>query len=293
MTRSWRWVAVVGLACVLLIAAVLVTIRNTSAPPGPPAEVGPHYAANGNFAPDGRYLPGQYGFNVADVSSAAELATLPAGVRGLVYLGSCNGADREFTTAVDSFSHNTKLFGFYLLDEPDPATCAPATLKAESAYIHEHIPGALTFILEQNLAASTSPSYVGGYDPANTGIDLFGIDPYPCRTELHGCAPTMIAGYVAAAERFGIPRSSIVPVFQSFGGGSWIDDGGGHYQLPTASELTSMLAQWAKLVPSPAFDVVYSWGSQRADRALADAPADLRAVFAAHNKITAAPRTRG
>jgi hypothetical protein len=282
-------VAVVSLACVLT-AGALATIWNRPTPSGPPVTVGLHYAANSNFASNGRYLPGQFGFNLADVSTAAQLATLPAGVRGLVYLGLCNGADRDFATTVDGFSGSAKLFGFYLIDEPNPATCAPATLKSESTYIHDHISGARTFIVEQNLSASTHPSYAGGYNPANTGIDLFGIDPYPCRTELRGCDPTMVAGFVAAAQRFGIPRSSIVPVFQAFGGGAWIDDGGGSYQLPTANQLNSIIAQWARLIPSPVFDFSYSWGSQRADSALADAPADLRVVLATHNKITVAPR---
>jgi hypothetical protein len=278
MSRSWRWVV---LACVLLIVGVLVVVWTTGTPkPGPQV---PHYAANGNFAPDGRYLSGQDGFNLADVSTPAQLAGLPTGVRGLVYLGSCTGANRDFAAAVGAFSGSAKLFGFYLIDEPDPATCPAANLRSESTYIHAHIPGARTFILEQNLSASTHPSYAGGYDPANTGIDLFGIDPYPCRTELNGCDPTMIASYVTAAERFGVPSSSIVPVFQAFGGGSWIDDGGGHYRLPTADQLKSMLAQWATLIPSPVFDFVYSWGSQRGDLALSAAPADLHAVFAARN----------
>jgi hypothetical protein len=265
----------------------------TAATPAPPSPNPLHYAANDNLAPDGRYLPGQYGFNLADVSTPAELAALRAGVRGLVYLGACLRPGPAFTASLAGFPRSDKLFGFYLVDDPDPATCAPSTLKAESSYLHTHFPGAKTFILEQNLASSTNPSYVGGYDPANTGIDLYGIDPYPCRTELRGCDPGMIASFVAAAEQSGIPESSIVPVFQAFGGGSWVDDGGGSYQLPSASQMNSILAQWAALIPSPVFDFTYSWGSQRGDRALAGAPADLLAVFAAHNRITDAPRTPG
>ena len=279
----FRWLAVIAFACVLVGAGALTLTRDSAAVAGRPVATRLHYAANGNVAVDGHYLPGRYGFNLADVSSPAELTALPPGVLGLVYLGSCAGADPAFTALVGGFSGNPKLFGFYLLDEPDPATCAPANLKSESTYIHEHIAGARTFILEQNLAASTSPSYTGGYNPANTGIDLFGIDPYPCRTELHGCDPSMIARYVVAAERFGIPAASIVPVYQEFGGGAWIDDGGGHYQLPTAAQTKSMLDQWTTLIPDPVFDFVYSWGSQRADTGLSGAPADVLAVFAAHN----------
>jgi hypothetical protein len=283
MFRFWRSATVIGLVCVLMIASALVGVQDAAATRDRPARTRLHYAANSNFAPDGRYLPGRYGFNLADVSTVAQLASLPRGVRALVYLGLCDGADQNFVTTVGEFSGNRKVFGYYLIDDPLPAACPAANLEAESSYIHEHVRGARTFILEQNLAASTDPSYVGGYNPDNTGIDLFGIDPYPCRTELGGCDPTMIASYVAAAEQFGIPRSSIIPVFQAFGGGTWVDDAGGSYQMPTAAELRSILGQWARLVPSPVFDFTYSWGSQRDDTALSNAPADARAVLAAHN----------
>ncbi len=146
------------------------------------------------------------------------------------------------------------------------------------------MPGAITFILEQNLSSSRTPTFVGGYNPANTGIDLFGIDPYPCRSELDGCDYSMVARYVSAAVSAGIPRSNIVPVFQAFGGGGWSDDGDGSYLLPTAEQAARLLNTWARQVPSPAFDFVYSWGSQRGDDALSAAMPDLQQVFAAHNK---------
>jgi hypothetical protein len=284
MFRFWRWATVVGLTCVFMTTSAVVGVRGTAATWDRPDLVRLHYAANSNFAPDGRYLPGKYGFNLADVSTAAQFANLPRGVRGLVYLGSCGGVDQNFVTTVESYSDSWKLFGFYLIDDPVPATCPAANLKSESTYIHDHFRRARTFILEQNLASSAHPSYIGGYDQANTGIDFFGIDPYPCRTELNGCAPTMIASYVSAAESFGIPRSSIIPVFQAFGGGTWRDDGGGGYLMPTAAQMRSIIVQWAELIPSPAFDFTYSWGSQRADIALADAPAGVRAVLVAHNR---------
>ncbi|MDX8441871.1 calcium-binding protein, partial [Mesorhizobium australafricanum] len=48
---------------------------------------------------------------------------------------------------------------------------------------------------------------------------------------------------------------------------------------------------WSKLVPSPAFDYAYSWGSQQGDTALGSDPA-LQAVFLQHNtSSTTAPRS--
>jgi len=184
---------------------------------------------------------------------------------------------------VDPFVNHPRLFGFYLMDEADPASCAAANLAAETAYIHTHIKGARTFLVQQNLSSSKTPTYRGGYNPANTGIDLFGLDPYPCRSEINGCDDTVIAGYVSAATSAGIPIAAVVPVFQAFGGRVWADDDGGYYVLPTAEQATRLVAEWQRLVPSPVFDYAYSWSVQRGDLALSVAPAALRNVFATHN----------
>jgi len=79
----------------------------------------------------------------------------------------------------------------------------------------------------------------------------------------------------------------MVPVYQTFGGGKWADDGGGRYTLPTVSQLQQILARWETLVPMPVFDVAYSWGSQNAHVALESSP-DLQAVFWLHNSATKA-----
>jgi hypothetical protein len=248
-----------------------------------------HYAPNGDFKGT-TYLPGRAGFDLADVSGAWRLPYLPKGVEALVWVGSCNGADSRFVSTVTPFLANSKVFGYYLMDEPDPtgrynALCPPANLKAESDWIHSHDPGKKTFIISMNLSSSRTPSYAGSYNPANSDIDLYGIDPYPCRTEVHGCAYSYIGADVTAAERAGIPNADIVPVYQAFGGGAWTDDGGGRYQLPTAAQETLILNTWAGLVAAPAFDYAYSWGSQNGDTALSGSPA-LQQVFAAHNAPT-------
>ena len=84
------------------------------------------------------------------------------------------------------------------------------------------------------------------------------------------------------AEAQGWPRGSIVPVYQTFGGGRYADDGNGHWVMPTLAQERQILARWAAAVPDPPFDYAYSWGSQNGDVALSQSPA-LRSVFAAKN----------
>ena len=264
------------------------TTTTTTTLPPPPSGSGPqtseHYTANSNFS-GSTYLPGAAGFSVADVSSNAQTEALPAGVKGLEWIGTCNGADATFQSTIASFAGDAKVFGFYLMDEPTPSSCPAANLKAESDYIHANDPGTFAFIIEQDLSSSNHPTYAGGYNPANSDVDLYGLDPYPCRTENPASAPcaySWLGLAVTAAEAEGIPLSHIVPVYQAFGGGTWVDDGGGSYQLPTAAQETEIIATWGALVPTPAFDYAYSWGVQNGDQALSGS-SSLRSVFEAHN----------
>ena len=271
-------------------ALVVVPVAIFAALPAPRIPL--HYAANGNFAADGRYRPREAGFNLADVSSPAQLDQLGSDVRALVWVGKCHGADETFQTTVQPFLKHSKVFGFYLADDPDPRgleagklvpSCTPESLKAESDWIHENAPGAVTFITLMNLSSAQTPSYKDSYTPANTHVDLFGINPYPCRSELNGCDLDMIDRYVAAARAWGIPVARIVPLYQVFGKGNWDDGNGGQYLLPTPEETRKMLDRWRVQIEAPAFEAVYSWGSQQEDAALEDAP-ELQAVFSIHNR---------
>jgi Ca2+-binding RTX toxin-like protein len=92
----------------------------------------------------------------------------------------------------------------------------------------------------------------------------------------------MIDRAVAAAVKSGIPIDKIIPVYQTFGGGGWETDTGGKHVMPTTSQMQTMMDHWAKLVPSPAFDYAYAWGSQNGDTALENSP-ELQALFRQHN----------
>jgi hypothetical protein len=207
-------------------------------------------------------------------------------VRGLVYLGLCNGADASFINTVSPFIGKRKVYGFYVADEPDPLVpmsgdepqCLASNLRAEADWIHQHVPGTKTFIVLMNLGSDTQPDYTHGYTSFNTHIDLFGLDPYPCRVDVHGCDYAMIGAAVRAAEAAGIHRRQLIPVYQAFGGGGYSD-----WTVPTAAQERRILATWDRFTPAPAFDYAYSWGRQAGDHSLADRPA-LRAVLTAHNR---------
>ncbi len=268
-----------------LATCVLIALNGVLADTAPREVL--HYGPNANFDSEGKYVPGRFGFNLADVTSVRQLESLPSDVKGLAWVGQCNGVDTTFVDTVRPYIGNSKLFGIYLMDDPDPTgryrdLCTAENLKAEADWIHSNIAGARTFIVLMSMSSSKTPSFVDTYNPANSHVDLFGIDPYPCRTELNGCDYDMIDRYVAAGESWGVPRHRMVPVYQAFGQGEWMDDGDGKYTLPTASQEREILARWQRLVPSPVFDFAYSWGSQKGDLALETAT-DLQRVFSLHN----------
>lgn len=281
---------------VLLIAVALgaaISFGLRAAPPsGADRTSGLHYAPNGNFDHAGNFLPARYGFNVADIHEARRLKELPDGVRALVWIGQCDGVSKKFLAAVSPFLGDRKVFGFYLMDDPDPrprlsggrlsAPCRAESLKEESDWLHEHMPGTQTVIVLMNLGTGRDPSYANGYDAANSHVDLFGLAAYPCRTDWKGCDYDVINRYMAAGESAGVPRRQIIPIYQAFGGGRWKTDEGGSYILPTPEQETEILDRWRTLIPAPVLDMAYSWGSQRGDAALQNAPS-LQEVFSNHN----------
>ncbi len=271
----------------LLAGALLVVANAVYLPAHGEPKTDLHHAPNHNFDDRGNYVPGAAGFNLADVDDVTQLEALPHGVQGLVWVGECGGVDEKFLRIVEPFVGRPKAFGFYLMDDPDPngrhgPLCSAEKLKAESDWIHVHAAQAKTFIVLMKLGSSKAPSFIDTYNPGNSHIDLYGIDPYPCRTEIDDCDYEMIDRYVTAADAWGIPRSALVPVYQAFGSGKWRDDGGGKYVLPSVGQMRKMLDRWDAFAPAPVFDYAYSWGSQKGDAALESAP-DLQEVFARHN----------
>ncbi|WP_245440969.1 hypothetical protein, partial [Mesorhizobium sanjuanii] len=222
-----------------------------------------------------------------DVQTVEQLNELPEGSKGLIWLNEGEGVTQSFIDKVTPFIGNPKLYGFFLVDEPDPTgkyhtQVDAADLRAESDYIHSNVPGAKTFITLMDMGSAANPDYSNTYNYANTHIDLFGLDPYPVRTGTSTVDYDMIDRSVAAAVASGIPISQIVPVYQTFGGGNWTTNTGGKYVMPTTDQLQTMMDHWEKLVPNPAFDFAYAWGEQEGDTALEHSPT-LQAFFREHN----------
>ena len=252
-----------------------------------------HYAAGGGLDDQGNFTPAAAGFNLADVSYVDQVNALPDGVQGLVWLDQYQGVTQDFIDQVTPFLNNPKVFGFYLVDEPDPTgqwgpQASAADLKAESDWIHAHDPNLKTFTVLMNMGSSDDPSYMNSYNQANTHIDYFGLDWYPVWSDRPNVDLSTIDKYVAAAEQAGIPLDSIVPVYQAFGGGGWQTETGSSVAVPSAEQEQAMINHWADLVPNPAFDYAYAWGSQNGDTALEDLP-ELQQVFLAHNTSAATP----
>ncbi|TIU28057.1 MAG: calcium-binding protein [Mesorhizobium sp.] len=232
-----------------------------------------------------------YGFNLVDLQYASSVNALPDGSKALIWLGESNGVTQSFIDKVTPLLNNPKVFGFFLTDEPDPTgryhtQVSAANLKAESDWIHSHFPGAKTFITLMDMGSFTDSNYSNTYNPANTGIDYYGINPYPVRTTAVDF--NYIDRAVAAALEAGIPQSAIVPVYQAFGGGGWTTNTGGSYVMPTTSQMQTMMDHWERLVPNPAFDMAYKWASQNGETSLGNTPA-MQDFFLRHNTSTTTP----
>ena len=225
--------------------------------------------------------PARTDINLADVTSPSELPFLPAGDKALVYLGPPKGLTAAFEAAVQSYIGSSQVYGFYLADVPKPSTTTAAELKAESNWIHTHDPGVKTFMAQENNSTSAlAPKYY--YTPANTHIDLFGVNGYPSQTGVPNNFDLNVINLdVKEAESIGIPQKDLVPDYQAFGGGTYreVDPAHRHTGRADAIEMGISSAE-------PRFDYAYSWGTQLGDTALSNDPA-LQKVFAAHNGVVA------
>ena len=164
--------------------------------------------------------------------------------------------------------------------EPQIENCpgGPAADASRADYIRSRTGGLQKSFIVLSKIEDYSP-----FKPANSHVDLVGLDPYPCSTASPTCPVRKITDKVNAALSAGIPRAAIVPVYQAFGQNNIP---GGYYRLPTADQMRAMQAEWDRLVPSPVMDYAYGWGHQSSSNpTLVDSRA-LQQVLAAHNGVT-------
>src|SRR5437763_2246233 len=251
-----------------------------------------HFIANvgDNVAPVARL-----GYNLFDTGPDPQtIAGLPAGGQALVWLGSLDNADcaapsysfAQFSAAVDRLVGNPRVYGYFVADEPHPRTCPStvADIRARADYIRAHDPTHRSFIVVldgTNQCGGTYGCEFEALKPANSHVDLIGLDPYPCNVTAAACAYSKIDDTVRRAQAHGVPPAATVPVFQAFGQSC---AGSNYYRLPSPAELRTMLAHWAALVPHPAFDYTYSWGRQDSSCPTLVDSADLQAVMRTHNQ---------
>jgi hypothetical protein len=211
-----------------------------------------HYTAN----EEGYYLTTtSLGYNLHDTEmDASTINALPSGTMALVWAenGRCpTTLSSTFIDFVVAQATNPKIYGYYLVDEPeDPSTTCVNGIKAMADYIHTKAPGKKAMIL-----LTDYPGTYAAYAPANSHVDVVALDPYPCHSRSLTCDFVDIDAQVNAAINAGIQRSVIVPTFQLFGRAtSW--------RSPSTTELKTILARWSANVPNPPFDYSYSWGCQ-------------------------------
>lgn len=276
--------------CVLRSRVLALAILAGVATPVAADQKGGHFAVN---------LGGQYadvaafGFDLADIASAAKLDDLPPGLWGVLWLGngynkSCAWRldDAQVAAQVAAARDHPNFSGiYYISDEPHPKTCpdAPARVAERTALIHSLDPAGLTFIVIQNGSNGADEFRLLG-----ESADLIGVDPYPCNrgNAETGCDLEQLRDRIHAALAAGIGVERIVPVFQAFGQ-ECADTQDPWYRLPTADEMALMLVTWDELVPPDrrAFDMTYSWSPQKGTACPTLAQADggewpnLRQVF--------------
>jgi hypothetical protein len=223
------------------------------------------------------------GYNIQDVNpDSSSIRSLPSGVQAMVWTGDafCGHGMKwdSFKKFVSANRSNTKIYGYFLIDEPQTHKCSSIAkvIRDRADYIHclaiasdkysngRHkvaSDGSCLNDKGQKTARKTPhKAYIVdeyNYDYAKvresiTHVDLFAIDPYPCRPK--GCKFSGGGDYfrerIARAKTY-FTDSHIVPTYQAFGGDGW--------KMPTSTQMKQILAEYDKALPKVEMDVVYSY----------------------------------
>jgi hypothetical protein len=174
---------------------------------------------------------------------------------------------------VRRLSTSSKVFGYYLSDEPHIGACpgGPAALASRADYVRSVTGGRQKSFVVLSKVEDFSP-----FRTSVTHVDMVGLDPYPCSTANPTCDVNKIDQRVAAATSAGIPVARIVPTYQAFGQSATSSH---YYNLPTVTQMRAMVARWAKLVPRPPMDYTYGWAHQSSSNPTLVDSAGLQSLF--------------
>lgn len=193
------------------------------------------------------------GWNLLDVGSKWDADRLPAGTKGLVWVGDYDNSacawevsDAALKSKLSAMAGDPKIVGYFFSDEPDPFACpnAPAEHQARSSLIHRLTPGKITVMVSDSNSGQRSldqiPRWVGA-------ADYVGLNPYPCYRGKR-CNYSWITAIIRAANR---ARLSYWGVVQAFADSEW--------RWPTPAEERHMLSQWARSRQKGYMTFAWTW----------------------------------
>src|SRR5437868_2929190 len=205
-----RWKIAVLVATFVLVVGFLLAVRSRSSDEyepyqGPLASPGTPAAKPGttrrvalNSHPTDYVRLKELGYNLVDVKPDESLvARVPSGMQALLWVGNFTCGEFEldyeaFTQAVQRFGRDPRVYGWYLSDEPNRGECPRVAeeIRRRAAYLRQHAPGQVSFI-------SLTDWPMSAVAPARVGVDIIGLDPYPCK----GSARTRAECNIDAIDR--------------------------------------------------------------------------------------------
>jgi Calcineurin-like phosphoesterase len=248
------------------------TPTTTPSPTPTPTGAAPPYRYMYNSGPAQDTVAAN-GYNLLDVGGKWAADHLPAGAKGLVWVGDYDNStcswelsDSSLSSKVSSMVGDAKVAGYFFSDEPDPYACpnAPAQHRERSKLIRSLDPGKFTVMVMDANSGRQSLDQV----PLWTGAaDHVGLDPYPCRYG-GACDYAWIDAIIGAADRAGLDYWGVVQAF----------DDGSSWRWPTTDELNHMLGQWDASRQTGIMTFAWTW----AGRTLSDKP-DLLSALKSYN----------
>ena len=266
------------------------------------------------------------GYNIIDGTpdDIGSVNKYPSGVQAMIWTGSafCPQGDKgkgdewmawsSFKNLVYNHRNNSKIYGYFLIDEPNTKGCGlgkdklAQMIRDRADYIHCFAIQADKFSNGKHKVASDGSCLndkgekvarkgkhkaylVDEWDHqyANvsqklTHVDIFAIDPYPCRSG--GCkysgGQDEFLQRIDRAKKY-YPQSAIAPTYQAFGGDGW--------KLPSKDQMKQIQAYYDKYLPGSTFDVAYSYRDNKSGGpgdtypGLIHAPSSLVQVVKDHN----------